>query len=240
MFAKNLQALVLAALSVSTTAVGAGEFTPGPDFLPDMVPCDTPYYPENTMCRELAAPFAFTHDGYGWEAPAGLVTDGASIPEWGRWMIGEPFAEEFAKAATLHDHYCRQEHNVRDWRATHRMFYDALISSGVGSGKAGIMYAAIIVGGPKWSTIVPGEECELVDGKICVRTIGIPMVEDGQPSTDYIEAKYDELPMEDILREIEAKVEAGDLDLEAIEGLAVRKRLELGYGLPAPLVVSNE
>ena len=236
----RIVAIASLALALSGQGASSGEFTPGPSFLPEMVPCDTPYYPANTMCRKLDSAFAYTHDGYGWEAPAGLITDGASIPGWGRWLIGEPFEDQFAKAATLHDHYCREENNVRDWMSTHRMFYDALIDSGVGKDKSAVMYAAIIVGGPKWSTIVPGEECELVDGKICVRTIGIPKVDIGNPSEDYVEAKFDELPMEQLLRDLDRQITAGNLSISEVEALAFRTRLNLGYGLPSPLVVADE
>ena len=95
------------------------------------------------------------------------TTDGASIPEWAQPIIGKPYDESYLKAAIIHDHYCYEENHVRTWRQTHRMFYDALIDLGVDQIKAKIMYAAVYIGGPKWVTIVPGQNC----GINCVNNV---------------------------------------------------------------------
>lgn len=87
------------------------------------------------------------------------TTDGASIPWWAIPIIGDPYSDEFLRAAVLHDHYCYKENNVRGWRETHRMFYDALLAMEVPGAKAAIMYAAVYVGGPKWMDLVPGTSC---------------------------------------------------------------------------------
>src|SRR4051812_4735522 len=55
----------------------------------------------------------------GWQAKAGLVTDGASIPSWAQFIIGGAWEKEFIKAAVIHDWYCIR--TVRTRRATHRM-----------------------------------------------------------------------------------------------------------------------
>jgi hypothetical protein len=39
------------------------------------------------------------------------------------------------------------------------MFYDALLALGVPMVKAKIMYAAVYLGGPKWTSLVLGESC---------------------------------------------------------------------------------
>jgi len=87
------------------------------------------------------------------------TTDGASIPDWAQRIVGEPFSDEYLKAAVVHDHYCYKENHVRTWRQTHRMFYNAMLSLGVDKTKAKIMYAAVYLGGPKWQKLVPGESC---------------------------------------------------------------------------------
>lgn len=87
------------------------------------------------------------------------TTDGASIPVWAQPLIGEPFDKEYLLAAALHDHYCYEENLVRGWRQTHRMFYDAMVTLGVPAFKAKLMYAAVYLGGPKWTELVPGESC---------------------------------------------------------------------------------
>jgi len=48
---------------------------------------------------------------------------------------------------------------VRGWRATHRVFYDALRALGVTASKAKLMYYAVYLGGPKWIEIIPGDPC---------------------------------------------------------------------------------
>lgn len=87
------------------------------------------------------------------------TTDGASIPKWAQAIVGEPFDEQYLKAAVIHDHYCYKENHVRTWRQTHRMFYSAMVALGVPAFKAKIMYSAVYVGGPKWQELVPGESC---------------------------------------------------------------------------------
>ena len=100
-----------------------------------------------------------------WEAAAGLVTDGASIPGIFQPLVGAPFEQAFLKAAVIHDHYC--DRYVRTWRQTHAMFYEALLAGGVGKAKAKTMYLAVLVGGPKWIKLVPGKDC----GPNCVNTM---------------------------------------------------------------------
>ena len=103
-------------------------------------------------------------DGKGeiWEAAAGLVTDGASIPGVFQPFVGSPFDESFIRAAIVHDHYC--DRHVKSWRKTHRVFYEALVDQGVAVARAKTMYFAVVVGGPKWIKLIPGKDC----GKGCV------------------------------------------------------------------------
>lgn len=87
------------------------------------------------------------------------LTDGASIPVWAQPFIGKPFDKSYIKAAVVHDHYCYAENHVRSWRKTHRMFYNALIDSGVPVDKAKVMYFAVYLGGARWTSLVPGDAC---------------------------------------------------------------------------------
>src|SRR4051794_9685128 len=43
--------------------------------------------------------------GVGWQAKAGLKTDGASIPPWAQLIIGGAWDGQFIRAAVIHDHY---------------------------------------------------------------------------------------------------------------------------------------
>ena len=96
-----------------------------------------------------------------WIAPRNTLTDGASIPTLFFKSVGNPRSKEFINAATMHDAYCGignenlpQYHSDR-WRNVHRMFYDALRVDGTPPAKAKIMYAAVYLGGPRWT--MPGE-----------------------------------------------------------------------------------
>lgn len=107
--------------------------------------------------------------GIGWTARADLVTDGASIPSWAQPIIGLPFTPAYVKAAVIHDHYC--DRHVRPWRQTHRVFYDALRKSGVPAETAGVMYFAVLVGGPKWVKLVKGVPCSA--GLSCINQVDV-------------------------------------------------------------------
>ncbi|WP_050980239.1 DUF1353 domain-containing protein [Sinorhizobium sojae] len=120
-------------------------------------------------CR-LGQDFGFVDaSGLGWQASKGLLTDGASIPPWARPLVGAPFEAAFIKAAVIHDHYC--DRHVRPWRQTHRVFYDALIASQVSKSKAGVMYFAVMIGGPKWARLIRGRPCPV--GMSCINQVNV-------------------------------------------------------------------
>jgi len=98
----------------------------------------------------LVQPFGYLDPaGVRWDAPAGAVVNGASIPRAFWSLIGGPFEGRFRKASVLHDVAC--EDRVRAWPAVHRMFYDACRCGGVGPAKAGAMYFAVSHFGPRWT-----------------------------------------------------------------------------------------
>jgi hypothetical protein len=115
--------------------------------------------------------------GVGWEAAAGNVTDGASIPRWAQIFVGVPFRNEYIPAAVLHDHYSASERPVRRWRQTQRMFYEALRAAGVPEPRASVLYSAVLVGSKRWIEQLVGrpcaatENCINVSGQIVISTI---------------------------------------------------------------------
>lgn len=88
--------------------------------------------------------------GHDWPVPKGAVVDGASIPRFFWRVIGGPLEGPYRKASVIHDFYC--EVQSRPWRATHRMFYDAMLTEGCGWLRATVMYWAVRLFGPKWHT----------------------------------------------------------------------------------------
>lgn len=103
---------------------------------------------------KLVEDFAFIDDNnIRWDAPAGSIVDGASIPEllWSS-LLGTPYVGDYRRATVLHDVACQER--TRPHKDVHRMFYDAMRKDGVSEGKAQQMYTAVRLFGPKW-TIMP-------------------------------------------------------------------------------------
>lgn len=168
------------------------------------------------------------------------TTDGASIPWWAEPIIGNPYSDEYLRAAVLHDHYCYDENHVRGWRQTHRMFHDALLAMNVPGVKAGIMYAAVYVGGPKWMDLVPGENC----GPNCVfDAIGdnASLVAGPDGVTLVRPATYDTEAFRSDFETIAAQIEANpDISLSDIEALAqAQKPGDIFYANPDRYLVEG-
>ena len=108
----------------------------------------------------LVEPFAYVDPrDTRWDAPAGSVVNGASIPRAFWSLIGGPFEGRFRNASVVHDVAC--VNRDRPWQEVHRMFHDACRCGGVGAAKAATMYYAVYQFGPRWTveerrTIVGG------------------------------------------------------------------------------------
>ena len=164
--------------------------------------------------------------GMTWEARKGDKTDGASIPSWAQPSIGLPFDPSFIKAAVIHDHYC--DRHVRSMLKTHWVFYDALRTTGVGEAKAKIMYAAVMIGGPKWIKLIPGKPCSA--GTACIQSVErlvLPrgatrsVADDGNPIIAR-DANYDDPAVKAAIEEARSRIEADPnaVSLEDIEKMA--------------------
>lgn len=153
---------ISAAISLYTSPSAQAEFVGNLQLVP--AGCESTGH--CTMGQEFS--FIDAH-GVGWQAKKGLETDGATIPPWAQPFIGAPFDKSFIKAAVIHDHYC--DRHVRTWRQTHEVFYEALLAGQVPKGKAGIMYFAVLVGGPKWLNLIKVNPCPI--GKTCVNQVDL-------------------------------------------------------------------
>lgn len=154
--------------------------------------------------------------GMGWQASAGLITDGASIPRWAQPFVGGAWDKHFIRAAVIHDWYCIR--TVRARRATHRMFYDALIESNVNRAKALTMYYAVLVGSHMWIDLMEGRPCNGVDN--CVQsegtTSGIPDAvikknENGD-LVAYREPRFDDPAISEDIASASTIIEGGSID----------------------------
>lgn len=226
--------IFLGTIGLPVFADELGEFTVGPVFAAATVKCpEFGYFDPDDDCRILTENFAYFKNGIGWEATAGLVTDGASIPRWARWLIGDPQDDSFSKAATLHDHYCHPDHRVRDYLTTHRMFYDALLDSGVSKIHAGTMYSAVVAFGPSWSVTVDGQVCDLVEN--CVKNN--PFIVLDLPSLNNFDGDYDPERVQEFTKEMEMKIRSESLNVDEIEALALSVRVKQGAPTPPPVLV---
>ena len=97
----------------------------------------------------LVEPFAYVDAAaVRWDAPAGAVVNGASIPRPFWSVIGGPFEGRFRNASVVHDVACVDR--SRPWRQVHRMFYEACRCGRVNVVKAKTMYYAVYHFGPRW------------------------------------------------------------------------------------------
>lgn len=107
---------------------------------------------ENGRDMRLLESFAYVDPhGTRWDAQAGAVVDGASIPQSAWSLIGGPFEGKYREASVIHDVACVQKN--RDWKAVHMAFFTAMLASGVSSIRAKIMYAAVYHFGPRWQEV---------------------------------------------------------------------------------------
>ncbi len=86
--------------------------------------------------------------GQKWVAPKGRTVDGASIPRAFWTIIGGPFEGKYRDASVLHDVAC--DERTHPWSDVARMFYTAMLCSGVNVVKAKTMYYAVYNFGPHW------------------------------------------------------------------------------------------
>jgi hypothetical protein len=167
--------------------------------------------------------------GVGWQAKAGLKTDGASRPPWAQSIIGGAWDGEFIQAAVIHDHYC--ERTVKPRTATHRMFYDALIESGVSKAKALAMYYAVMVGSHMWISLMEGQPCSGMSN--CIRSrppsqVVIPGASIRPNPIGELQAyrppRFDDPAVMQDIREAQKIIEAGSANApEEVEQLAKRR-----------------
>lgn len=103
---------------------------------------------------KLLADYSYTDkQGDVWTVPAGYVVNGASIPRAVWASVGGPWSGKYRNASVVHDYLTGER--ISTSKIVHRLFYEGMIHSGVSKARARIMYAAVVVGGGKWSD-VPG------------------------------------------------------------------------------------
>lgn len=152
-----------------------------------------------------------------WKANKGDITDGASIPDLFTPIVGGKFEADFLPAAVMHDHYCDDPHKVRTWRATARMFYEAMLVNHTDVIKAKAMYYAVYSFGPHWAKLKKGVAC----GDNCINDVSAMSFE----PADYVLSHEREL--EQVQSKIAAKEIPGNpLSLDDLDALAEKNHPE--------------
>ena len=90
-------------------------------------------------------------DGRHWPVPPGTSVDGTSIPKAVWSLLGRPWEGKYREASVLHDYHCTAR--SADWQTVHRMFYRAMLVSGVSERRAKLVYAGVYFAGPRWENI---------------------------------------------------------------------------------------
>jgi hypothetical protein len=93
-------------------------------------------------------------DGRDWPVPLGTIVDGTSIPSALWFLFGDRCEGKHREAIAVHDHYCAVRST--DWRSVHRMFYHAMLTSGVSVRRAKLVYAGVYFAGPRWEDAAVG------------------------------------------------------------------------------------
>jgi hypothetical protein len=147
--------------------------------------------------------------GRSWKAKKLSRIDGASIPR-ALWWTGGPYEGTYRDASVVHDVYCDERPKTATWKAVHRMFYDAMLTSGVERARALVMYAAVYRHGPRWP-----DECVTPTGApICPEPAAAP------PPPDVAEPAPPDSKVQEDVRRIRERVERSEITTpEQIENL---------------------
>lgn len=94
--------------------------------------------------RMLEAFWYIDPDGRRWDAPAGTVVNGASIPRTLWSTVGSPYTGDYRRAAVVHDAAVGQEGVLR--ADADAMFYFACLAGGCSTVQAKMLYAGVRIG----------------------------------------------------------------------------------------------
>jgi hypothetical protein len=145
--------LVLLLLILSTSTLGCWLWPPHQENFGKFIGKVVAQWDDSGREMVLTEPFGYIDpEGNRWDAPAGSVIDGASIPQVAWSVIGGPFEGKYRNASVIHDVACDQRQ--RPWDKVHLTFYYAMRACDVEESLAGTMYAAVYYFGPRWEETV--------------------------------------------------------------------------------------
>jgi hypothetical protein len=107
---------------------------------------------DDARLMQVQQPFGYQDEaGQSWAVPAKALCDGASIPRVFWSIIGGPWDGRYRNASVVHDWFCAVR--IMPWQATHRMFYEAMLTSGTDATLAKTMFLAVRYCGPSWDKL---------------------------------------------------------------------------------------
>ncbi|ACI56869.1 protein of unknown function DUF1353 [Rhizobium leguminosarum bv. trifolii WSM2304] len=171
--------------------------------------------------------------GIMWQAKAGLLTDGASIPRIFWPIVGHPYEGLYLDAAVIHDFYCMEKNRYRKWQDVHHVFHEAMLTKGVGPTKAKLMFFAVWRFGPRW------EISELIN---CTRDpANGEYCDSATPSSYKVTSSevlgFDAEVEKEVLRKVDAQIQKDNPTLEQLTeaeaGLPSLQRGERGFEVQA-------
>jgi hypothetical protein len=146
--------------------------------------------------------------GRVWFAPAGSLTDGASVPRI-LWQFVGPFEGKYRDAAVIHDVACRTK--AATWSDTHEMFRDAMLCSGVPEIQAAFMFAAVYRYGPRW---LPPRAATLLGMDATTKEIADAAGPRQNPSASDLNRVWDA---------VERLAKANTLDVESLKAIGAKR-----------------
>ncbi len=150
-----------------------------------------------------------------WNVPADAVVDGASIPRVLWPIVGGPWEGQYRAASVIHDWFCAVR--VMPWRQTHRMFYDAMLTSHVEPRVAKLMFLAVRYAGPSWDDLTLRNSRILSDqGR---RRLAPPARPSAHGFASDAEAANARVALLDEFQTLSAQVEQADLSPDQIENM---------------------
>ncbi len=232
---RSYQLMTLTGLVILIAGCGNNEEPPAPaHFDPTQITLREHGHLKELLDDQLV----FVDDsGTEWIAPQGTLTDGASVPRLALPITDGRWAEEFLKAAVVHDAYCQvenetrtpEQYRTRPWREVHRMFHEACLAGGTTPLLAKIMFAAVWLGGPRWDD--PSSNLEQVSSEALTRGFvgSRKWIEQNDPTVEQIitdMSRREPLLLE--LHELEAGIlTALQSDNLTIAGALLREQEEL-------------
>ena len=156
---ESFQRVVLGWFGVRTIdEVAKGEFRGDLEVVFNSIPTGDGGVVELMMLKK---PFGYVDSkGVEWDVPSGYISNGASIPSMLWSVIGAPLSGPYRYAAVVHDYYCEVQN--RPWEQVHEMFFEAAVSRGTDPELAKILYAGVMLGGPRWTS----KKAEFVDADV--------------------------------------------------------------------------